>query len=278
MQGIEHNRNKIICHTVRAFDALVAKAIPWHTTNMISVVIPTFNAEGVLGPTLAALVPAAVDGFVREVVVCDGGSKDRTLEIADHAGVEVVQAETGRGPQLRAGAARARMPWLLFLHADVVLDAGWEREAAGFIESVESGRRKPGAAAFRFAIDDEGFAARSLERLASLRSRMLKLPYGEQGLLLPRRLYDSIGAHARLPVLEDVDLVRRLGRRRVALLKSRAISNASGYRRDGYLSRVSRNQACLALYMIGVPASIIARMSNTRPRNLLPTQRRITST
>jgi rSAM/selenodomain-associated transferase 2 len=231
---------------------------------MISVVIPTLEAEEDLGRTLAALVPAAVEGLVREVIVVDGGSRDRTLEIADHAGAEIVKSEPGRGSQLKAGAARARFPWLLFLHADTVLEAGWERDAAQMIERVESGRLEPRAAAFRFTLDDLGFAPRMLETLVLLRTAILKLPYGDQGLLIPRRLYDEVGGYAPLPVMEDVDLVRRLGRRRLITLRSRAVTSAVRYRRDGYVRRILRNQGCLALYFLNVPASTIARIYGAR--------------
>jgi rSAM/selenodomain-associated transferase 2 len=231
---------------------------------MISVVIPTLDAEEDLGRTLAALVPAAVEGIVREVIIVDGGSRDRTLEVADHAGAEIMKSEPGRGNQLKAGAARARFPWLLFLHADTVLEAGWERDVAQFIERVDSGRLAPRAAAFRFTLDDLGFAPRALETLVLLRTTLLKLPYGDQGLLIPRRLYDEIGGFKPLPVMEDVDIVRRLGRRRILPLRSRAVTSAARYRRDGYLMRVLRNQWCLMLYFLNVPASTIARIYGSR--------------
>ena len=100
---------------------------------MISVVIPTLDAEAGLTATLSALVPATVQGLVREVVIADGGSEDGTSEIADIAGAEFVVSEKGRGTQLAAGADHARSDWLLFLHADTVLQSGWEREAATFM-------------------------------------------------------------------------------------------------------------------------------------------------
>jgi glycosyltransferase involved in cell wall biosynthesis len=205
---------------------------------MISVVVPTLNAEQVLPATLTALVPAALEGVVREVVVVDGGSTDRTREIADHAGAEVVTAPPNRGAQLRAGAHAARHPWLLFLNADAVLDAGWEREADNFIERVERGASRHTAATFRYALDDDGFAPRALERLVNLRTAVLHLPCGGQGLLVSRKAYDKSGGHRPLPRGEDADLVRRLGARRVKLLSSRAVSDAARYREEGYVRGV----------------------------------------
>lgn len=232
---------------------------------MISVVIPTLNAEAHLGDTLSSLVPAAVDGLVREVIVVDGGSTDRTLAIADDSGADIVKAEAGRGAQLKAGAARARFPWLLFLDADTYLETGWEREAHLHIERAESGRRRAVAASFRFTLDDEGALPRMLEALVSLRARLLKLPCGDQGLLIPRALYDKVGGFGALPSLEDMDLVRRIGRRRLMVLTARAVSNGDRYRRDGYLSHMARGQLHLALCLLGVPVRTIASLSGSSP-------------
>jgi rSAM/selenodomain-associated transferase 2 len=234
---------------------------------MISVVIPTLNSEAGLAATLTSLVPAAVDGLVREAIVVDGGSKDRTLEVADHAGADIVKSEPGRGAQFRAGAARAKFPWLLFLHPDTELELGWEREAAQFIDRVESGRRRDAAAVFRYGLDDEGFALRALERIAAFRSSMLKVPYGDQGLLISRALYNEIGGYAALPQLEDLDIVRRLGRSRITTLRSRILANAARVRSEGYLKPVLRGQLCLALYMLNVPVPRIAQLLGTGPRN-----------
>jgi rSAM/selenodomain-associated transferase 2 len=226
---------------------------------MLSVIIPTVNAEASLGQAMAALVPAAVDGVVREVIVVDGNSTDRTTAIAESAGATVLASGRGRGQQLAAGAARARFPWLLFLHADTVLEPGWEREAVRFMEGVEQ-RAEPAAAAFRFALDDHGLRPRVLERLVAWRCALFRIPYGDQGLLLPRALYEAIGGYRALPLMEDVDIVRRLGRGRMRLLTARAVTSAERYRREGYLRRSARNLLCLALYSLRVPTRVIGRL------------------
>jgi rSAM/selenodomain-associated transferase 2 len=227
---------------------------------MISVIIPTLNAEALLAQTLAALVPAAVDGLVREVIVVDGGSSDATAAIADQAGATFVARSGGRGYQLMAGARRARFPWLLFLHADTVLEAGWEREAAAFMEAIETRKQPPAAAAFRFALDDAGLRPRLLERLVALRCALLRLPYGDQGLLIGKPLYGDVGGYGSHPLMEDVDLVLRLGRRRLAMLRSRAVTSAVRYQRDGYVRRSMRNLFCLVLFLLRVPTTVIRRV------------------
>lgn len=228
---------------------------------MISVVIPTLNAESGLPACLTALVPAMVEGLVREVIVVDGGSTDQTLRIADHAGVEVVAAtERNRGAQLALGAARARHPWLLFLHADTVLREGWVREVQTFIDRIDTGERRDTVAAFRFALDDEGPKPRLLEAAVALRCATLKLPYGDQGLLISRRRYTEIGGYRPLRLMEDVDLIRRLPRRDRTFLRTPAVTSAKRYRRDGYAKRSLRNLTCITLYTLRAPSSWIERI------------------
>jgi len=227
---------------------------------MITVVIPTLEAESTLGATLASLVPAAIDGLVRQVIVVDGGSTDRTLEIAEDSGADIIRAERGRGRAMMAGAAAARYPWLLFLHADTALASGWESEAAALVERVESGARPPAAAAFRFALDDTGFSPRLLEIGVAVRCALFRLPYGDQGLLIPRRLYDQVGGFRPLPLMEDVDLIRRLGRSRTLILRASAVTSALRYKREGYLVRAARNVSCVGLFYLRAPMPLIERL------------------
>jgi rSAM/selenodomain-associated transferase 2 len=228
---------------------------------MISVIIATQNSERTLPATLSALVSPAVDGIVRQVIVVDGGSADGTTTIADLAGADVIStAQAGRGAQLAYGAARARFPWLLFLNADTVLNEGWERSALAFMRRIDSGERRAAAGAFTFRLDDKGFAPRLLERLVHWRCKVLRQPYGDQGLLIPKQLFDAVGGYKDLPVMDDIDLARRLGRSRLAMLDAEAVTSPESYRREGYLLRALRNQACHMLYGIGLPVNVVARL------------------
>ena len=225
---------------------------------MLSVVIPALNAARVLPACLEAL--GAVPGnLIREVIVADGGSSDGTREAALAAGALVVCCPKGRGVQLAAGARKAQGDWLLFLHADTMLEAGWEGEAAAFIDhtSVNGGA---GAAAFRFALNDDVPAARRMERLVAWRGRVLGLPYGDQGLLISRAFYDALGGYKPVPLMEDVDIVRRIGKCRIVILTARAVTGAARYRQSGYWLRPMRNIALVVLFFLGVPPHVLARL------------------
>ncbi len=220
----------------------------------ISVIIPALDAAAGIAEALGAV---AAPGLVGERIVVDGGSADDTVDRARAAGARVIVAQPGRGAQLAAGASEAQGDWLLFLHADTVLAPGWAEEAATFIADPANRAR---AAAFRFALDDQRRSGRVLEAGVALRSRLFALPYGDQGLLIGREFHDQLGGFAPLPLYEDVDIVRRIGRRRLALLRTPAVTSAARYRRGGYLLRPLRNLCLLALYFAGVAPGRLTRL------------------
>ena len=219
----------------------------------LSVIIPTLNAAATLGACLDALAEA--EG--REIIVVDGGSEDLTASVACKGGAELIRAPRGRGVQLRAGADQARGPWLLFLHADTRLEAGWSGEVRRWILAAAP---QTDFAVFTFKLDSDDWRARWLERLVAWRVRWLGLPYGDQGLLIHRDALDGVGGYAPLPLMEDVDLVGRLRRGGLTQLATPAVTSAERWRRDGWLRRSLRNLACLALFKLGVSPGRIAQI------------------
>jgi rSAM/selenodomain-associated transferase 2 len=219
----------------------------------LSVIIPTLNAAERLGATLDQVGEARG----AEVIVVDAGSSDDTLSIAKMHGAICLQAERGRGTQLRAGAAQASHPWLLFLHADTILETEWIVAAQAWANRAGA---EDGFAAFTFKLDDDDWRAWLLSWLVDVRISLGGLPYGDQGLLIHRDLLNRVGGYAAVPLMEDVDLARRLGRRRLSLLPAHAVTSADRWRREGWVRRSVRNLVCLTLFQIGVSPATIVRL------------------
>jgi glycosyltransferase involved in cell wall biosynthesis len=190
---------------------------------MLSVVILTHNSEEGLARTLASLVSAAAEGVIREVIIADAGSNDGTAAVAEAAGCLLISAQGTWGDRVdQAIAAMRRAPWIMILPPHVLLQGEWFRELSAFVERVErSGRAGDMAASFRLEYDDFGFRARVAERAVGLCSGVLGLPVPEQGLVVSRRLWDRIG---RLGGVAGYgNLVERIGRRQVRLLRANAL-------------------------------------------------------
>lgn len=217
----------------------------------ISVVIPSLNAAAALPACLAALVEGLQAGLIREVIVSDGGSTDGTPRLAESWGAEVISGAPSRGGQLWRGCEAARGEWLLVLHADTVLAPGWT-------DAVQDHMARGAGAAgwFRLSFDQRGLAPRLVAGWANLRSAC-GLPYGDQGLLLPRALYDAVGGYPDQPLMEDVALARAL-RGRLARLEGIAVTSAEKYRRQGWLRRGGRNLWTLMRYATGASPDALA--------------------
>lgn len=217
----------------------------------ISIVIPTLNAADALPGCVESLMEGLNAGLIREVIISDGGSTDDTQRIADAIGAQVVNGAPSRGGQLRRGCAKARGDWLLVLHADTVLMPGWA-------DVVSDHLGQGGAACFRLAFRARGIGAAWVAGWANLRTRVFGLPYGDQGLLLPRDLYDRTGGFDDIPLMEDVALVCALATS-PKLLDCVATTSAERYQRGGWLRRGARNLWTLTRYFAGVSPDRLVR-------------------
>lgn len=228
---------------------------------MLSVIIPTLNADATVAALLDALLaPAGVDleRVGLEVVLVDGGSVDATLSIAAARGVKVVPSAPGRGRQLARGATEATAEWLWFLHADSQLPHDWLEVVSRFITNDDHVER---AGYFALGFNDQGGASRRVAMLANWRATAWGLPYGDQGLLIHRTLYDEVGGfQPALNVMEDVEMARRIGPMRLVRLPATLKTSAAKYRAGGWWARPAKNVLCLALYLAGAPHGWIERL------------------
>jgi Glycosyl transferase family 2 len=186
---------------------------------MLSVIIPTEGVERTAVATLAALVPGAAAGLVREVLLIDRSESGVTIErVADVAGCRFVPFEGTRAAAMAAGARQARGPWLMFLHAGAVLDSGWIEETTQFIQAVANGGR-PRAGIFRYARSP--YTDTRLRDGFKFIARLIAGPSSEQGLLIARDHYERLGGYAPNARRSEARLLRQLGRSSRTLLRSR---------------------------------------------------------
>jgi rSAM/selenodomain-associated transferase 2 len=222
-------------------------------TPSISVIVPTLDEESRLAAAIRSVREEA------EVVVVDGDSHDATRAIAAAEGARVLVTGRGRGRQLDTGARAAAGEWLVFLHADTRLEAGWADALRALPAAVVGG-------AFRLRIDAAGAGYRVLEMGVRARVWLFRLPYGDQALFVRRETYERVGGMPHLPLMEDVAFVARLRRAgRLAFPPVRALTSARRWERHGLVGATLRNWWLLLLYFAGRPPERLARRYRAAP-------------
>ena len=224
----------------------------------LSVIIPTLNAAHLLPETAEHLLAGATEGLIRELIISDGGSEDAVAGIAKELGAVLVEGPPGRGGQIARGVDAASAPWLFILHADTHLTENWTKAARDHIYT-----HPDKAGFFRLRFRAKGIAPRLMEFGANTRSRLLDLPYGDQGLLISRDLLTELGGYPDIPLMEDVAIAKLL-KGRLRELEATAQTSAERYERDGWLRRALGNLGTIARYKLGSKPEDLAKGYNRR--------------
>ena len=230
----------------------------------ISIVIPVLNEA----PTISQVISIAQTATNVEIIVADGGSSDRTPEIAKSLGVRVVFTTPGRATQMNAGAAAATGDILLFLHADTHLPEGFDT-------CVRQALAKPGTVggAFELKIDAPLPSLRLVEKGVKCRSHFLQMPYGDQAIFLKTATFNQIGGFPNLPVMEDFEFVRRLKKQgHIEILPQPVLTSARRWQQLGVLKTTAINQIVIIAYFLGVSPDRLAIWYKDKRKILLKTK------
>jgi len=221
----------------------------------ISVIIPVFHEQAVINETLESLLAGRFEG-AWEIIVVDGDSERTTLKALRDDRVLKAVSEKGRGKQMNQGALLAGGEIVLFLHADTEIPPdGLARICSAMRQSRYVG------GSFDLGIRSHKRRFRLVERVASLRSRITRIPYGDQAIFLRREYFLSIGGFSDIPVMEDVELMRRIKHSggKICILDERALTSARRWEQEGVLYCTLRNWILVGLYLLGVSPDRLAR-------------------
>ncbi len=232
---------------------------------MISVIIPTKDSEEALARTLATLVTGAADGTIREVLVVDGGSKDQTRLVAEGTGCDFLAAHGGAWTRCATGAAASqRGEFLMFLRPGVLLDPGWESDFQAAVERrIRHGDSRI-AAVFRLASDDDTLVGSLRYFLSRLFGRCAGLTHPDQGLIISRGFFRELGGFSRTDNLAGVELVRRVGRRRLIRLRSPAVRVIADGQGDTVTGGGFGGNMAALLLAIRLPVALVAGLTGRR--------------
>lgn len=223
----------------------------------ISVIIPSLNEESYLSGTLESVL--GIENT--EIIVVDGGSTDRTVQIAQAYKVRLLSTERGRARQMNAGAAVAGGDILVFLHADTRLPHGWAEHVRNFMS-----RTSVACGAFAFGMAGRSKSYAVIEWLANFRSRRLQMPYGDQAIFLKSDVFGMIQGFREIPIMEDFELIRRLKKRgKISIVPTPVITSSRRWQKKGPWVTTLLNQIIILGYLLGCPPRLLARLHNGRP-------------
>ena len=220
-----------------------------------SFIIPVWNEEAIISRTIEHVRNLSASGS-GEIIVVDGDPAGRTIKALRHMGVITAISEKGRGRQMNLGASLAEGEILIFLHADTTLP----HDALGLIEkALEDGSRIAGA--FDLAIESERPAYRLIERAASFRSRMTRIPYGDQTVFIRKRDFIALGRFSDIPIMEDVEFMQRIKKQKgkICIIGKAVRTSPRRWEKEGVVYTTLRNWLIITLYLCGANPESLAR-------------------
>jgi rSAM/selenodomain-associated transferase 2/rSAM/selenodomain-associated transferase 1 len=217
----------------------------------LSVIIPALNEENHIRQTLEHIGKISHG----EVIVVDGGSTDNTVQIAKECGARVLSSRPSRGRQMNAGASEAAGDLLLFLHADTVLPDNFSSLIRHQMTSPEVV-----GGSFALKIQPSTPLLRYIERTVTWRTKLFRLPYGDQAIFVRASLFRLIGGYEDIPLMEDVEFIRRLRKiGKIAFIPVPVITSSRRYAKTGALRAILKNKLVLFGYYLKVPPSRLAQ-------------------
>ncbi len=220
-----------------------------------SIIIPVLNEAGQINSLIEHLRKQKHDSF-HEIIVVDGDPQGSTIGTIQDKDVKAITTDKGRGKQMNAGAAAASGEILIFLHADTTLpDNALEKISRALQNRVYVG------GAFDLKIDSDRLFLKYISARASLRSRWNRIPYGDQAIFIRKKYFDQIGGFKEIPLMEDVDLMRRIkkDRKKIIILPDKVITSARRWESDGVLFTTMRNQILVRLFYLGISPHKLAK-------------------
>ena len=211
--------------------------------NQVTVVIPTYNSEKTIENTLNSICK-----YFNKIIIVDADSCDLTIQISKKYNIKIIKSLKGRGPQLILGAEHAATDWIFFLHSDTIIKKNNIIDINQFITNTLNNNK---AASFKIKFNTNNIWSNLLSILVNIRSKYLKLPYGDQGLLISKSFYKNIGGYKNIPIMEDVEIIRAIGFRNIKILNSYIITDAARFENQGWIYRPMINLFCLTLYFLG---------------------------
>ena len=220
---------------------------------LLSIVIPTLNSTNLISSTLLSLSEGIEANLIKELIISDGNSTDDIKKLSNEIGAVFIKGQKGRGIQLHRGAMKATGEWILFIHSDTILPPGW---AIAFLKHIKN---QENAGYCKLSFDDPSLIAKIISFGANLRSSIFKLPYGDQGLLISKKLYNEIGGYPDLPLMEDVAIVKFL-KQKIQVVPVTIKTSAFKYKRDGWLKRSINNITLLIRFKFGADPYELAKL------------------